>query len=237
MRHNSKLPHVGTTIFSVMSSLANKYNAINLSQGFPNFKSDSKLTNLVSKAMNSGFNQYAPMPGNVELREAISKKFKHSYDAHYHPESEITVTAGATQAIFTVISAFVKQDDEVIVFKPAYDCYEPTVELYGGIPVQVQLKAPDYAVNWNAVRHSITPKTKLIIINKPKGENKKAYKNLYGEYISTSTISRYIHYQGYSFKRARTVLTSPDPEYRIKLNKIKKVLSKKVYVAILRSTF
>lgn len=167
MRHISKLPHIGTTIFSVMSALANKHNAINLSQGFPNFKSDQKLIDLVSKAMNSGYNQYAPMPGNLELRQAIAKKFESLHKTSYHPESEITVTAGATQAIFTIISTFIKQNDEVVIFKPAYDCYEPAVELYGGIVKSIQLSAPNYQVNWDLVKKAISNKTKLIIINTP----------------------------------------------------------------------
>ncbi|MDX1317605.1 MAG: aminotransferase class I/II-fold pyridoxal phosphate-dependent enzyme, partial [Xanthomarina gelatinilytica] len=131
MIHLSKLPNIETTIFTVMSALANKHKAINLSQGFPNFKSDQKLIDLVSKAMNSGYNQYALMPGNMELREAIAKKFDLLYGSSYHPESEITITAGATQAIYDVITAFVRADDEVIILKPAYDCYEPSIRING----------------------------------------------------------------------------------------------------------
>ena len=119
MQHKSKLPDVSTNIFTVMGALANKHNAINLSQGFPNFNSDRKLIDLVSKAMNSGYNQYALMPGILELREAISKKFELLYNTSYHPETEITVTAGATQAIYTIISTFIRPKDEVIVFRPA----------------------------------------------------------------------------------------------------------------------
>lgn len=167
MQHNSKLPEVGTTIFSIMSSLANKHNAINLSQGFPDFDSDQKLIDLVSKAMNSGYNQYAPMAGNLELREAIAKKMDALYNATYHPENEITVTAGATQAISTIISAFVKQKDEVIIFRPAYDSYEPGIKLNGGKVIPIQLKAPSFKVDWNAVREKINNQTKMIIINTP----------------------------------------------------------------------
>ncbi|WP_191858638.1 methionine aminotransferase [Hanstruepera ponticola] len=167
MSYKSKLPHVGDSIFSVMSALSNKHNAINLAQGFPNFKSDQKLIDLVCKAMNSGYNQYAPMPGNSELRQAISKKFEHLYNVTYHPETEITVTAGATQAIFTIISTFIKQDDEVIIFKPAYDCYEPSVELFGGVVKSIPLHAPNYRVDWELVKNTITHKTKMIIINTP----------------------------------------------------------------------
>ena len=167
MRHISKLPQVGTTIFSIMSALANKHEAINLSQGFPNFKSDQKLIDLVNNAMNTGFNQYAPMPGNLELRQAIAKKFEHLYRSSYNPETEITITAGATQAIFTIISTFIKEDDEVIIFKPAYDCYEPSIELFGGKVKAIQLSAPNYKVDWDLVKTTITNKTKMIIINTP----------------------------------------------------------------------
>lgn len=167
MQHISKLPNVGTTIFTVMSALATKHQAINLSQGFPNFKSDQKLIDLVNSAMNSGFNQYAPMQGSMDLRQAIAKKFEIIYNSSYHPETEITVTAGATQAIFTIISAFIKPNDEVIIFKPAYDCYEPAIELNGGKTIAVQLEAPDYKVDWNDVKSQINSNTKMVIINTP----------------------------------------------------------------------
>ncbi|RZN82315.1 MAG: aminotransferase class I/II-fold pyridoxal phosphate-dependent enzyme [Winogradskyella sp.] len=167
MQHNSKLPNVSTTIFTVMSALANTHNAINLSQGFPNYPSDQKLIDLVSQAMNSGYNQYAPMAGNLELRLAISNKYQKLYNSTYHPEKEITVTAGATQAIYCVISAFVRPNDEVIIFKPAYDCYEPTVEVNGGKAIPIQLSAPDYKVDWNEVATKISSKTKMILINSP----------------------------------------------------------------------
>lgn len=167
MQHISKLPEVGTTIFSVMSGLAKKYNAINLSQGFPDFGSDQKLIDFVSKAMNSGYNQYAPMAGNLELRSAISKKMDALYSAGYHPEHEITITAGATQAISTIISAFIKPNDEVLIFKPAYDSYEPGIRLNGGKAIPIQLQAPDFSVDWNVVKQKINGRTKMIIINTP----------------------------------------------------------------------
>lgn len=167
MKHISKLPQVETSIFSVMSALAKQHDAINLSQGFPNFKSDQKLIDLVSKAMNSGYNQYAPMAGLLELREAISKKFELLYNTNYNPETDITITAGATQAIYTIISAFIHADDEVLIFKPAYDCYEPAIKINGGKPIAIQLEAPDYSVNWDAVKQQISHKTKMIIINTP----------------------------------------------------------------------
>lgn len=167
MNFTSKLPNVGTTIFTVMSALAKEHNAINLSQGFPNYSSSQKLNDLVTKAMNNGYNQYAPMAGNLELCLAISNKYELLYKSTYHPEKEITVTAGATQAIFTIISTFVRPNDEVIIFKPAYDCYEPAVEINGGKTIPVQLSAPNYKVNWEEVASKITSKTKLIIINSP----------------------------------------------------------------------
>jgi len=167
MRHQSKLPEIGTNIFTIMSGLARANNAINLSQGFPNFESDKTLIDLVNKAMSSGYNQYAPMPGAIELREAIALKFDLLYKSTYNPENEITITAGATQAIFTIISTFIRPDDEVIIFRPAYDCYEPAIALNGGKTISVQLEAPNYKIDWTSVRQSMTPKTKMIIINTP----------------------------------------------------------------------
>ena len=167
MNHKSKLPNLETTIFTTMGNLAKKHNAINLSQGFPNFKSDQKLIDLVTKAMNSNYNQYAPMLGVLELREAIAKKFDDLYASTYNPESEIVITAGATQAIFTTIAAFIKANDEVILFKPAYDCYQPAIELNGGKVISMQLYYPDYKVDWIAVENAISAKTKMIVINTP----------------------------------------------------------------------
>ncbi|WP_405211452.1 methionine aminotransferase [Dokdonia sp. Asnod2-E02] len=167
MHFTSKLPDVGTTIFTVMSKLAHQEGAINLAQGFPGFDSDPKLQQLVTKAMSDGYNQYAPMPGVYGLREQIANKINALYGSDYHPESEVTVTAGATQAIYTIVSAFIRLGDEVIVLKPAYDCYEPAVTVNGGTIVPIQLKAPLYKVNWSAVERAITPKTKMLFINTP----------------------------------------------------------------------
>ncbi len=167
MQLSLKLKHTETSIFSVMSALANTHQAINLSQGFPNFKSDQKLIDGVTKAMNTGFNQYAPMAGHLGLRKAISKKYEQLYSSSYHPETEVTITAGATQAIFTIISTFVKPEDEVIIFKPAYDCYEPAIELNGGKSIPIALEAPNYKINWIEVEKQINAKTRMIIINTP----------------------------------------------------------------------
>lgn len=163
----SKLPKVGTNIFSVMSQMAAENNAINLSQGFPDFESSSELINLVNDAMKKGLNQYAPMPGLMSLREQIAIKTEKLYGATYHPDSEITITAGATQAIYTAIAASISEGDEVIIFTPAYDCYEPTIELNGGKTVFVQMHAPDYRINWDNVKKLINQRTKMIIINTP----------------------------------------------------------------------
>nr|WP_321227296.1 methionine aminotransferase [uncultured Psychroserpens sp.] len=167
MEHQSKLPIIGTNIFTEMSALANKHKAINLSQGFPNYPSSQKLNDLVNHAMNNGYNQYAPMAGNVDLRLAIANKYKLLYNKSYDPEKEITVTAGATQAIYTIISTFIRSNDEVIIFMPAYDCYEPAVKVNGGKTIPIQLSAPDYKVNWKEVASKISPKTKMILINSP----------------------------------------------------------------------
>lgn len=167
MHFSSKLPQTGTTIFTVMSALAAEHNAINLSQGFPDFECSAELTALVYDAMKKGYNQYAPMAGVFRLREVIAEKIASLHGTNYHPESEITVTAGATQAIFTIISAFVHPGDEVIVFKPAYDCYEPAIQLFGGVVKTVQLQAPHFLVDWNKVSEMISPKTKMVIINTP----------------------------------------------------------------------
>lgn len=163
----SKLPKVGTSIFAVMSQMANEHGAINLSQGFPDFPISEKLIDLVHQNMKKGYNQYAPMPGILPLRQAIAEKIADSYKVKYNPETEINITAGATQGLFTAISALVKEDDEVIVFEPAYDSYVPAIKLNGGIPITIRLKEPDYRIDWNEVKKTITHRTKLIIINSP----------------------------------------------------------------------
>ena len=164
---HSKLPRVGTTIFSKMSALAAAENAVNLSQGFPDFDCSPKLIELVYHYMKTANNQYAPMPGIMALRERIAQKTYDLYSGQYDPETEITITAGATQAIFTAIAATINEEDEVIIFTPAYDCYEPAIEIVGGKPVYIELKAPDYHINWEEVKKVINQRTKMIIINTP----------------------------------------------------------------------
>ena len=163
----SKLPNIGTTIFTVMSRLAAEHNAINLSQGFPDFDCTPELKALFCKYINAGFNQYPPMAGVIHLREAIAEKMQSLYGATYDPEHEITVTPGATYGIFTCVTAFVGPGDEVILFEPAYDSYAPAVEVNGGTPIYVQLRYPDYSIDWEAVRNAITPRTRMIILNTP----------------------------------------------------------------------
>ncbi len=164
---HSKLPNIGTTIFSIMSEMANEYNAINLSQGFPNFDISDKLINLVSDYMKKGYNQYSPMPGVMPLREIIAQKTEDLYGAIYNPETEITVTAGATQALYAIISALIREDDEVIVFEPAYDSYVPTIKMNGGRAVSIKLKAPDYKIDWEVVNKFVNSNTKMMILNSP----------------------------------------------------------------------
>lgn len=167
MRRKSKLPRVKTSIFAVMSKMAQEYNALNLSQGYPDFDSDPKLIELVNRAMLAGYNQYAPISGNTDLVEAIASKMDNLYQSSYHPKHEITVTAGATQAIFTIINTFIRPGDEVIIFKPAYDSYEPSVTLNGGKVVSIQMQAPDFKIDWNLVKCKVNSHTKMIIINSP----------------------------------------------------------------------
>lgn len=163
----SKLPNVGTTIFTVMSGLANQHGAINLSQGFPNYDPAPRLQQLVYEHMQRGDNQYSPMPGLPQLRARIAEKIALMYGASVHPDTEITVTAGGTQAIFCTIAAFVRPGDEVILLEPCYDSYRPSVETMGGVVVPHTLVAPDYAVDWAAVGRLISPRTRMICLNTP----------------------------------------------------------------------
>jgi methionine transaminase len=163
----SKLPKAGTTIFSIMSGLANEVGAINLSQGFPGFPVSEKLISLYHDALKAGHNQYAPMPGIFTLRECIAEKMEDLYSCVYDPEAEITITAGGTQALYTAISALIHEGDEVIVLEPSYDSYVPAIQLAGGIPVHIPLQPPNYFIPWEEIKKLITQKTRMIIINTP----------------------------------------------------------------------
>lgn len=164
---NSKLPQTGTTIFTVMSALAQEVSAINLSQGFPDFNTSPELIKLVNTAMKKAHNQYAPMAGIATLRERIAEKTEKLYGAKYDPDTEITITAGGTQAIFTAITAVVNANDEVIIFEPAFDCYAPAIKLMGGIVKSLELEPPDYRIPWGMVKKLISNRTRMIILNTP----------------------------------------------------------------------
>ncbi|MBB6004880.1 methionine aminotransferase [Arcicella rosea] len=164
----SKQPNTGTTIFTVMSKLASEHEALNLSQGFPNFDCSPKLTELVNHYLKKGMNQYAPMAGIQSLREIIAQKVSDLYQVNYHPDSEVTVVSGATEALYAAITAIVHQGDEVILLEPCYDSYTPAITLNGGIPVYVTLTPEnEYKIDWSIVKSKITEKTKLIILNTP----------------------------------------------------------------------
>ena len=167
MRITSKLPNVGTTIFTVMSKLASDLGAINLSQGFPDFDCDPALVDAVATHMREGRNQYAPMQGVPALRQAIAAKFRDVYGTPYDPDTEVTVTSGGTEGIFDAVAAIVHPGDEVIVFEPVYDSYVPAIDVAGGIPVVISLRYPDYVIPWDEVRAAVTPRTRMIMLNTP----------------------------------------------------------------------
>jgi methionine aminotransferase len=184
----SKLPRVGTTIFTVMSRLAAETGALNLSQGFPSFEADPVLLELVTKYLRSGLNQYAPMAGVPALREALARKTAALHGATYDPETEITITSGATEALFAATAAVVRPGDEVLVFEPAYDSYVPAIELCGGVPVFVTLTPPEYAVDWNVVRERISNKTRLVFVNTPHNPTGRIWTD--GDFAQLTTLVR-----------------------------------------------
>ena len=167
MKLESKLPDVGTTIFTVMSKMAADYNALNLSQGFPEFDVDNKLISFVTSHMKAQKNQYAPMQGIERLRQKIAEKTKVCYGVEVDPHDEITVTSGATEALYSAITSIIRPGDEAILFEPAYDSYEPVIKLCGGKPVFIKLNYPDYRVDWDQVKDSLSGKTRLIVLNSP----------------------------------------------------------------------
>lgn len=167
MQITSKLPAVGTTIFATMSALAAEHKAVNLGQGFPDFPMSEELIELVAKAMRDQYNQYAPMPGWMPLREAIAEKVHYLYGSRVNPDSEITITPGGTYAIYSAFTSFLQSGDEVILFEPAYDSYIPNIEVNGAKAVRIPLVYPDYHIDWDAVRAAITPRTRAILINSP----------------------------------------------------------------------
>ncbi len=203
-----KLPGTGTSIFAVMSKLAAEEKAVNLSQGFPDFPVDPELIRLVEHYMKKGFNQYAPMPGVPALRQAVSQKIKQTYGRTFDPGQEITVTAGATQALFVIISALVSPGDEVIVFEPAYDSYVPVIRLNGGIPRFIQLRKPDFRIRWDEVENLVTSRTRMIIVNTPNnpagyvftGEDWKRLENIVrgkNIFVLSDEVYEHIIFEGY----------------------------------------
>ena len=163
----SKLPSIGTSIFTVMSALATQHNAVNLGQGFPDFPMSKELTDLVNEAMNKGFNQYVPMRGYTPLLEILAEKVSTLYNTSIDPGSQITITPGGTYAIYTALTTVLQPGDEVIIFEPAYDSYIPNVEINGAVPVLINLQFPEYKIDWNEVKRKITPRTRMIMLNNP----------------------------------------------------------------------
>jgi len=204
----SKLPKVETSIFTVMSQLANECDAINLSQGFPNFKISEQLKNYVKEGLDKEQVQYAPMIGRKDLRDAISDKIFEQHQVSINAETEITITAGATQAIYTIFSAMLFAGDEVILFDPAYDCYDPSIRLQGAMPIHLELQHPTYSINWAEVRDNITVKTKMIVINNPHNpagsvltkqdifELENIIKNNPNIYVLSDEVYEHIQYNG-----------------------------------------
>ena len=163
----SKLPSTGVSIFQVMSRLAEEHGAINVGQGFPDFDCDPALLDAVARCMREGHNQYAPMPGVLLLREALSRKIDTLYDRRYDPATEIIVTSGATEGLFSTLTALVRPGDEVVVFQPVYDSYVPAIQLSGGVPRFITLRAPDFRVDWDEVRRTVSRRTRVIVVNTP----------------------------------------------------------------------
>src|SRR5688500_3828849 len=163
----SKLPSVGTSIFTVMSALAAEHKAVNLGQGFPDYPMNEELMSLVNEAMHKGFNQYVPMQGYTPLLEVLAEKIESLYQKAIHPGSQITITPGGTYAIYTALTTVLQPGDEVIIFEPAYDSYIPNVEINGAVPVLIDLRFPEYKIDWTGVRKKISRKTKVIMLNSP----------------------------------------------------------------------
>jgi methionine aminotransferase len=228
----SKLPKVGTTIFTTMSKMAMDYQAINLSQGFPNFDVDPLLTEILAKNSRLNCHQYAPMPGNKQLLETIAELTKNQYQRSVSPETELLVTAGATQAIFATIHALVCTGDEVVVLDPAYDCYDPAVSLAGGKTIHISLNV-DYSPNWQSIREAVTQKTKLLILNNPH--------NPTGKTMTASDLDQLIQLME---DRPNLLLLSDEVyEYicfeksHLSINKYEKIYDRSVIVSSFGKTF
>ncbi len=214
----TKLPGVGATIFTLMSQLAQEADAINLSQGYPDFACPEPLLERVRHALYAGHNQYAPLPGVPSLRQAVSEKIGDCYGYAPDPDTEITITPGATEALFAAIAALVHAGDEVIILDPAYDSYDPAVRLNGGVPVHVPLEASDFSVDWQAVEDSISPRTRLLMTNTPHNPTGAAWdasditalreiQARYGLYILADEVYEHIIFDGQTHE---SLLRYPD---------------------------
>jgi methionine aminotransferase len=200
MSIRSKLPDVGTTIFTVISQRAHETGALNLGQGFPDYDIDPRLTQLVTEAMGAGHNQYAPMGGVMELKEQIARKLAATYGRQFDPVSQITVTLGATEGIYSAIQAVVAAGDDVIMFDPSYDSYDPAVRLAGGRSIRIPLQPPDFRYDWDRIRKSITDRTRLVLFNSPHNP-------------SCTTASSADHEQLAAAIRGRDILVMSDEVY------------------------
>ena len=214
----TKLPDVGTTIFTVMSKLAHNERAINLSQGYPDFDPPSLLLERVSHYLQSGYNQYGPMAGVSELRQVVSDKIEACYGSRNDPDSEITITPGATEALFVAVSALIHPGDEAIILDPAYDAYDPAVRLNGGVPVHVPLASPDFHVDWQAVEDAVTRRTRVIMTNTPHNPTSaiwgpkdidalRSIQARHGLYVIADEVYEHIVFDGY---RHESLLRYPD---------------------------
>jgi len=224
MHIQSKLPEISTTIFTVMSQLSTQYNAVNLSQGFPDYECSPELMELVTQYMKAGYNQYAPMAGLLSLRERIVEKQEKLHQTIYHPETEITITAGGTQALFAAIACIIRPEDEVIIFEPAYDSYGPAVKLFGGIVNPIELDAPDYSIDWEKVKRLINPTTRMIILNNPN--------NPTGRVLEESDIQKLIQ-----LTKESNIIILSDEVYEHLIYDDKKHLSLSKYPELKERTF
>jgi methionine aminotransferase len=214
----SRLPGVGTNIFTVMSALAQEHGAVNLGQGFPDYPMQEELAEKVASAIKDGYNQYAPMPGLLSLRERIAEKVNNLYQAKIHPDSEITITPGGTYAIYTAFTTILSPQDEVIIFEPAYDSYIPNIEINGAKVIPIPLTYPDYRIDWNLVKQAVNERTKAIIINSPhnptgsvlEAEDLQSLKQIVdgtGIFIVSDEVYEHLIFDG---KQHQSILRDPD---------------------------
>ena len=222
MSLQSKLPHIGTTIFTVMSHMATEEGAINLSQGFPGFGADPILLGMAQKYIREGFNQYPPMAGILSLRERLAEKTQLTQGYFPDPETEVTIVSGATEALFAAVTAVIRSGDEVIVLEPAYDSYEPAIRLNGGVPIYVSLNSEDFSVDWEKVRKAISPKTRAIMVNSPHNPSGYVWSQSDVTYLAELVRDREIYvisdevYEHITFDGRKHISLGSHPELRAK---------------------